>query len=318
MIQKILIIKSSGVLCYSKSFVNDEDIDKDFVSGFLTAINNIAKEIGGGEIRSIHFRNFNIVYTFDYEKNWIFIIVTDIDDSEEEVRHKLEYLKLEFFKRYRDDLKNWDYDIVKFESFDEFVIKNIFIPPKILLVGTPGTGKSTILELFPGETVIKIDEDMNDILEKSIQLPNLEGILEIIVREMDLEDLVENLKNYKHFVDSVDIICFLTNSGGMNVRKTHKLLLLLEPKIKKADFYVIANFQDVSTSHVPEKVEEFFRVKTYGLSAISKKAEKEIYEILIEIVNRSILKKINSSQKVICKNEREEKEEDDDIIIYVD
>ncbi len=315
MIQKILIIKSSGVLCYSKSFVNDEDIDKDFVSGFLTAINNVAKEIGGGEIRSIHFRNFNIVYTFDYEKNWIFIIVTDIDDSEEEVRHKLEYLKLEFFRRYRDDLKNWDYDVVKFESFDEFVIKNIFIPPKILLVGEGGVGKTTIIELFPGETILRLDEDMNDILQKSIHLPNFKDIREIIIREIDLQDLVDNQNSYKQLLDSVDIICFVTNSGGMNVRKTHRLFSLLEPKIKKADFYVIANFQDFNTSHVPEKVEEFFRVKTYGISAISRKAEKKMYEILHEIINKSILKKQNTHQKVI---DDSKKEEDDDIIIFVD
>jgi len=315
MIEKILIIKSSGILCYSKSFLNDENVDEDFISGFLTAINNVAKEIGGGEIRSIHFRNFNIVYTFDYEKNWIFIIVTDIDDPDEEVRHKLEFLKLEFFKRYRDDLQNWDYDIGKFDSFDEFVIKNVFIPPKVLLVGTAGVGKSTIMDLFPGETVIKLDEDMNDILQKSIELSNFKDIHEIILREIDLDDLVDNQNNYKHLIDSVDIICFVTNSGGMNVRKTHRLFSLLESKVKKADFYIIANFQDFNTSHVPEKVEEFFRVKTYGLSAISKKAEKKIYEIILEIVNKSILKKQSTHEKVI---DDSKKEEDDDIIIFVD
>ncbi len=66
---------------------------------------------------------------------------------------------------------------------------------------------------------------------------------------------------------------------------------------------------------VPEKVEEFFRVKTYGISAISRKAEKKMYEILLEIVNKSILKKQNTHQKVI---DDSKKEEDDDIIIFVD
>ncbi|MFW9902263.1 MAG: hypothetical protein ACFFDY_13435, partial [Candidatus Thorarchaeota archaeon] len=116
MIKKIFIIKASGILCYSKSFFSNESIDEDFISGFFTAISNIAKEIGGGEIRSLNFRNFNIVFTFDYEKNWIFIIVTNIDDPEEEVRFKLEMLKLEFFKRYRQEIQNWDYDIGKFEG----------------------------------------------------------------------------------------------------------------------------------------------------------------------------------------------------------
>jgi len=200
-------------------------------------------------------------------------------------------------------------------NFDEFTNKSIFIPPKILLVGEAGVGKTTIMDLFPGETVIKVDEDMNDIVQKSINLSNFKDLHEIILREIDLESLVDNLNNYKQLLESVDIICFVTNSGGMNIRKTHRLFSLLEPKVKKTDFYVIANFQDFSTSHVPEKVEEFFRVKTYGISAISKKAGKKIYEIIEEMINRSILKKHNIPNEVI---DESKKEEDDDIIIIID
>jgi len=79
MISKILIIMANGVLCYSKTFVGSDDMDYDLVSGFLTAISSIAKEIGGGEIRALNFRNFNFVYTYDEEKLCMFIIVTDIN-----------------------------------------------------------------------------------------------------------------------------------------------------------------------------------------------------------------------------------------------
>jgi len=315
MIKKIFIIKASGILCYSKSFFSNENVDENFISGFFTAISNIAKEIGGGEIRSLNFRNFNIVFTFDFEKNWIFIIVTNINDPEEEVRFKLEMLKLEFFKRYRQEIQNWDYDIGKFEGFDEYIETHISIPPKMLLVGLSGTGKSTLMDLFPGETVIKIDEEMNDVIQKSILLSIFKDIHEIIIREIDLEDVVNNINHYGPFLDTVDIICILTNSEGINLRKTHRLFLILESKIRKADFYIIANFQDFSTSYVPEKVEEFFRVRTYGISAISKNAKKRFYEIIEEMINITILKKQNNNKKVI---DEPEKEEDDDIIIIVD
>jgi len=38
MISKILVITSSGLLCYSKLFIGKTKIDDDLISGFLTAI----------------------------------------------------------------------------------------------------------------------------------------------------------------------------------------------------------------------------------------------------------------------------------------
>ena len=316
MIKKILIIKSNGVLCYSKSFMSAETIDEDFVSGFFTAISDIAKEIGGGEIKSLNFRNFNIFYSFNYEKSCIFIIIADVDDLEEEIRYKVELLKMEFMKRYRDDVENWDYNIGKFESFDEFAENHIFIPPKILFVGEAGVGKTTIMNLFPGETVIKLDEYMNDILEKTIHLPRLKEIKEVIVREIDLHDLVNNMKIYQRFLDSVEIICVVTNSGANNLKETKKLFLLLKPKVKKADFYIIANFQDLKDmSFLPEKVEEYFNIKTFSISAISKKAEKKIYKVITEMVDCSVVRRYSSSRKEL---DGTKKDKDDDITIVLD
>jgi len=297
MISKILIIMANGVLCYSKTFVGSDDMDYDLVSGFLTAISSIAKEIGGGEIKSLNFRNFNFVYTYDDEKLCMFIIVTEIDDPEEEAQEKLELLKTEFIKQFYDDLKNWKCETGKFEVFDEFAEKNIFIPPKILLVGEDGVGKSTILNLFPGETVLELDEDLNEIIQKSIPLSNFKRINEIILREFDIEDLIKNSKIYRPLLDSVDIICIVTNSGASNLGRTQRLFSQLVKKVKKADFYIIANFQDLqNTSYEPEKVEEIFGIPTYGFCGIKRDAKEEIFEIINEMLRISIIEKIESKQ----------------------
>ena len=297
MISKILIIMANGVLCYSKTFVGSNDMDYDIVSGFLTAISSIAKEIGGGEIRSLNFRNFNFVYTYDDEKLCMFIIVTDIDDPEEEAQQKLELMKDEFIRQFRDELINWQCETGRFEVFDDFAETHIFIPPKILLVGEGGVGKTTIMDLLPGETVLELDGDLNEIIQKSIPLSNFKRINEIVLREFDLEELIKNSKIYRPLLDSVDIICIVTNSGASNLGRTQRFFFQLEKIVKKADYYVIANFQDLAnTSYEPEKVEELFGIQTYGFCAIKKGAKERILEIISEMLKISIIEKIESKQ----------------------
>ncbi|MHA2126040.1 MAG: hypothetical protein ACW99E_12105, partial [Promethearchaeota archaeon] len=228
MILKILVTTSSGIFCYSKLFISKSKIDDDLFGGFLTAISNIGEEIGGGEIRSLNFRNFNFVYLFDDEKICMFTIIADIEDFEEEIREKLELLKTEFIKRFHDELVNWNGDTQKFEVFDNFVEKHIFIPPKVLLVGEGGVGKSTIMNLFPEETILELDDDFIEIIQKPIYLPVFKEINQIILREIDLHELIENSKVYRSLLDSVDIICIVTNSGASNLGRTKRMYSILQ------------------------------------------------------------------------------------------
>jgi hypothetical protein len=287
MISKVLIILSGGILCYSKTFFGHTKIEDDFVSGFFTAIHNISQEIGGGEIRSLNFRNFNIIYSYDDEKFCIFILLADINDPEEEIREKLELMMNKFIERYKKDLINWNSDISKFESFDEFVEEYIYIPPKILLVGEVGVGKTKIMDLFPGELIIELDDDMNEIIQKTISLSNDAKFKECILREIDLEELVNHSKLYQQLLDSVDIICLITSSGATNLTSTKRLFSLLKPKVKNGQFFIIANFQDMKNiSFEPGKIEEFFGVKTFGFSAIVPEAMENIYSIINEMSRR--------------------------------
>ncbi|MFX0021173.1 MAG: hypothetical protein ACFE9S_02535 [Candidatus Hermodarchaeota archaeon] len=287
MISKVLIILSGGILCYSKTFFGHDKIDDDFVSGFLTAIHNISQQIGGGEIRSLNFRNFNIIYSYDERKYCIFILLADINDPEEEIREKLELMMIEFIRRYENELINWNSDVAKFESFDEFVEENIYIPPKILLVGEAGVGKTSIMDLLPGELIIELDDDMNEIIQKTISLSNEVKFKECVLREIDLEELVNHTILYQQLLESVDIICLITSSGATNLTSTKRLFSLLKPKVNNGHFFVIANFQDMKNiSFEPDKIEEFFGERTFGFSSIIPEAKENIYSIINEMLNK--------------------------------
>ncbi|MFX1316972.1 MAG: hypothetical protein ACFE9T_14010 [Promethearchaeota archaeon] len=304
MISRIYIIAKGGLLCYSKNYLCPSEVEDDLISGFLTAISGFAQAVKVGEIKSLHFKNFNFIYSYSSEFDCIFIIVVDIEDLEDEAREKVELMKTEFINRYQKYLENWTGKTSVFENFDEFVEEHIFISLKVLFVGEGGVGKTTIMDLFPGETILNIDDDMNEIIEKSVEITNLGNIKQFILREIDLEDLISNAKHYKPLLSICDIICIITNSAASNLRRTKKLFLKLKKKVRKADFYIIANFQDLKeTSFDPKEIEETFGVKTYGFSAIQEDSAKNIFIIMNEILKNSIYNKIQMKQKQISEIE---------------
>lgn len=290
MILKILVITSGGLLVYNKNLGKEDSIDSDLISGFLTAISNFAKEIKGGEIRALNFQHFKMVYTYDDHLKMMFVLVIDENDVEDEAREKVELLKNEFKSRFSDMMQDWNGETSVFKSLDSFVEDNIFLPPKILITGEKGVGKTTILDLFPGETILELDEDLNEIIQKPINVSGLGNLKQFVLREIDLKELIENAKFYRDFLNTVDVVCLVTNSAASNLGRTKKLLPRLKQKINNSDLYLLANFQDLkSTAFEPKKIEENFRIPTFGLSAISKNSKKQIYSIITQILKNSIM-----------------------------
>jgi GTPase SAR1 family protein len=297
MISRILIIASGGLLCFSKSFISETTVDDDLVSGFLTAISNFAREIKGGDIKALNFMNFNFIYEYDEPLDCMFILVCDIDDIEDEVRERVEIMKEEFLNRYRPNLENWTGDVTQFQGFDVFVIEHVFIPPKVLLVGEDGVGKTTIMGLFPGETVLELDEDLNEVIQKPINVAGLTGLKQFMLREVDLEEIIDNSKMYRPLLNSVDVVLIVTNSAASNLGRTKKMYPALKAKVKKAEFFIIANFQDhKDSSFDPNKIEEAFGLKTFGFSATEKEGQKRIFEIMVEVLNEAIIEKIKQKE----------------------
>ena len=297
MISRIFIIASGGLLAYSKCFVETDasTTDGDLISGFITAISNFAMEIKGGQISSLNFKNFNFVFTYDDEYDCMFVVVIDINDLEDEAKLKVELLKEEFINRFGDVLKHWTGEVSIFREINDFVEENIFIPPKVLLVGEEGVGKTTIMNLFPGETILELDEDLNEIIQKAINVEGLD-LNQFLLREMDLEEIIDNSKIYRPLLNSVDVICIVTNSAASNLGRTKRLVPTLK-KMVKADFYIIANFQDLKDQAFdPIKIEESFKIKTYSFSAINDTAKEEIFTIMAELLTTSIIEKTQKKQ----------------------
>ena len=292
MISKIFIIGANGDLVYSKTFFGSNHQDKETIK-FLTSINHVGRKVIGEQISSLNFTNFNYVYSQDEQDN-IFIIVSDIKDPEEEVRSKLNSLKEEYYKQLTKLGKPVGNSII-IEDFDEFAFDQIYVPPKILIVGESGVGKSTIMNLFPGETILELDNEMNETIEKAVNLTDLKGIAHVTLREINFQTLVERVKDYSSLLRTVNIICIVTNSGAGNLSRTLSLYNRLKDQVRKADFYILANFQDsVNSAFDPGKINESFGLKTFGFSATQKDSRDNIYAIIKEMLEISILDKFGS------------------------
>ncbi|MBY8988797.1 MAG: TIR domain-containing protein [Candidatus Lokiarchaeota archaeon] len=158
-------------------------------------------------------------------------------------------------------------------------------PLRILLTGEKGVGKTTIMNLLPGDTILKLDDDLNEIVQTSIEL---EGLGKAILIEISLEELVNNSKGYKSLLENSDTVIIVTNSATTNLQSTHKLYSELKQKVKISSFYIFANFQDKEQTAIEkEKIEEMFGEKTIALSAV-KTESKEIMIGVIEEISKTV------------------------------
>jgi len=159
-------------------------------------------------------------------------------------------------------------------------------PLRILLTGEKGVGKTTVMNLLPGETILKIDDDLNELVQNSVEL---EGVGEAVLMEINLEELVNNSKSYKDLLENSDSVIIITNSAITNLQSTHKLFSELKQKAKIPNYYIFANFQDKEQTAIEkEKIEEMFGEKTVALSAI-KMESKDVMVNVIEEISTTII-----------------------------
>jgi len=172
-------------------------------------------------------------------------------------------------------------------------------PLNILLTGVSGVGKRTILNLFPGEIILELDDNLNEIFQKPVDIPILNGVEQCILKEIDLRELMNNFVSYQKLLQSIEIICIITDSTNRNIENTQQLLSQLKSKLPKIDFYIIANFQDRKSASINvEKIENALKEKTFGFSANQEDSVDRITNIIRNILEISILEKKEKNHSI--------------------
>ena len=264
---------------YSRQY-GDKKIDQDLISGFLTALASFSTEVKGGKIESLVMQDIRFIYSVS-DNELLFVFCCDKDDMEDEVQGRIEKVKKEFNQMYSDQIKNWNGNVTIFKPFDEIVDDMIVLPLKIVIVGEPGVGKSTLLDFFPGEGMLTLDDDDNEVFKKSVAVDGIQNVKQTDMFKYDLDSLMSEIRFHADLLKSSDLVILVVSSGVSNVSRAKKHVDKLKANVRKGRLVVLANFQDMKDVALePEMIEQNLGLKTYGFAATDPEAKSNFFTLI--------------------------------------
>lgn len=278
-IRNFMVIGSGGLLIYSRQY-GKKQIDQDLISGFLTALASFSTEIKGGAIESLVMQDIRFIYSTGKDE-LLFVFCCDKDDLQEDVQERIHKVKEEFQTMFADQLKDWNGNVTIFRPFDAIIDDLILLPLKIVIIGEPGVGKTTLLDFFPGEALLTFDENDNAILRKSVAVEGIENVRQIDFLKYDLDMLVQEMRFHADVLKSSDLLMLVVSSGVSNVTRTKKHVERLKAAARPNRLVCLANMQDMKDVALDvADIEKGMCVKTYGFSAVAKDAREGFFQLL--------------------------------------
>ncbi|MBD3193959.1 MAG: hypothetical protein GF317_02820 [Candidatus Lokiarchaeota archaeon] len=131
MFDELLVISQGGQLLYSwhSKSKEDDDLDDDLISGFLTALNNFATQQRGEDIKSLKLKQTTIIFEKydELHQKLTFVATTKNEELIELLHVVLHEVMNQFINLFQDKLnREFDGDITEFREFDD-IIENLLI-----------------------------------------------------------------------------------------------------------------------------------------------------------------------------------------------
>jgi len=238
--------------------------------------------------------------------NFVAIIVADELDDKKILEHYAERILKLFSAKYGPNLEHWDGDVSTFSEFIKSVEKIVLSPKgavKIVFVGSPGVGKTTLIKLLSGEENLAgryIPTLVTDV-RKMTEVLTINGEFDVFVWDIPGQAVFKEL--WKLYLKDADLIVVVTDSTKEDLPRVQRLLEEVEKKYAnvkdKAAVIVIANKQDLPGALKPEEVESALNMKTYGSVAIDKSYRPKIMQVLADTVKEIANKKLKAAEEKI-------------------
>ena len=238
--------------------------------------------------------------------NFVAIIVADELDDKKILEHYAERILKLFSAKYGPDLEHWNGDVSTFSEFIKSVEKIVLSPKgavKIVFVGSPGVGKTTLIKLLSGEENLAgryIPTLVTDV-RKMTEVLTIDGEFDVFVWDIPGQAVFKEL--WKLYLKDADLIVLVTDSTKEDLPRVQRLMEEIEKKYAnvkdKATIIVIANKQDLPGALKPEEVENALGIKTYGSIAIDKSYRPKIMQVLANTVKEIANKKLKAAEEKI-------------------
>ena len=232
-------------------------------------------------VESHDYYKYKISYTSSSEHGLMFLFVTGLTDSVDNVKKELLKCKKEFLSLFSDILEH-HFDAKNFDVFNptvDGIHRNL--RPKISLVGFSGVGKTTITRLIKAEEIPMkhVPTITGDIATIKI------GKLHFHLWDFAGQEQFSYL--WTNFVKGSDAVLLITDSSLENVEKSKFFLELIKEQSPYSHTAVIGNKQDLPESLKPAQIEKILSLKTYSMIAKDPDNRNKMIQIIADILEMS-------------------------------
>ncbi len=283
MINKIEIYHKTGKKLFQKVFNEKNSFDV-FEESIITAI--IRKtEKTDSKLAYLIIGNIKIV--FKVEGEIAAVVFSDIDDIENVLEDYASRIIKRYRRRYGDNERGVPED--EKEGFSEILTRLITSPTlslKVIMIGEPNTGKTSIFKILNREEPSKVYIPSNDANGNTLT----DITSEAVVNLWDLPGREEHRWLWERYASGCDIILIVTDSTTPNLLATMESWGSFKKHVSETTMVVgLANMQDRKDALDAGVVGNILGFKTYPIKSRSLADRDEILKVFKEICETYIL-----------------------------
>ena len=191
MIRDVYVLKrATGEVMIHKTF-SRRGVDEAVFSGFYSALNAFAEELGHGGIETINLGEVSFYFLLHKSDDILFAVATDKVHDAQDAQRILTEIKLRFVEKYQETLTDWDGNPSIFSDFSQDI--------EVVVAESRRAGGEALFSLpfsLDGKN-LALEEDSLESLEMDSSLV-LDSHQELAAVYLLAEDIRQNTRGLKH------------------------------------------------------------------------------------------------------------------------